>query len=275
MPFGLRTVAAARILTTANDEYSSLEDSEVEVSTRKIDLKQLDRAIAKVGVRGKPIEVVLPKGVSSLGENETMVVVLRGSRMALVRRTRAVGASVTDRELRLRFEGAEAAVDDLTTEQSSPTSPQLTPAEAALLDEAGFVEADGDTTSGLERSRIEFGIMLSESLSLEAAGQALGVSPSRLRQRLGSRTLYGVKEAGAWRLPRFQFESRSKLVRHIDKVLPAIAIDAHPLAVRNWFTTPHPDLVVGKGDAERPVTPLQWLSAGLAAKTVADLADEI
>jgi len=245
------------------------------VAGQEIDLKQLGRALAKVGARGKPIKVVLPKGVSSLGENETMVVVLRGSRLALVRRTRAVGASVTDRELRLRFEGAEAAVDGLTTEQSSPTSPQLTPAEAALLDEAGFVEADGDTTSGLERSRIELGIMLSESLSLETAGQALGVSPSRLRQRLGSRTLYGIKEAGAWRLPRFQFESPSKLVRHIGKVLPAIASDAHPLAVRTWFTTPHPDLVVGKGDAERPVTPLQWLSAGLAAKTVADLADEI
>jgi hypothetical protein len=118
-------------------------------------------------------------------------------------------------------------------------------------------------------------MLLGESLSLDAAARTLAVSTGRLRQRLapGERTLYGIKEGRAWKIPRFQFASKGRLVRGIDQVLPRIRPDAHPLAVAAWFSTPHQDLVVGEDD-ER-VTPRGWLLAGRDPGAVAELAEEI
>jgi hypothetical protein len=93
-------------------------------------------------------------------------------------------------------------------------------------------------------------------------------------KRLGQRTLFGIKDGRSWRLPRFQFDAKKKkLVRGIDKVLPRIRLDAHPLEVVTWFSIPHQDLVVGEN--EEPVTPLDWLAGGRSPETVAQLADEI
>ena len=126
-----------------------------------------------------------------------------------------------------------------------------------MLDEAGFADAprNADAGGALERSRIELELLLRESLTLEEAARALAVSSGRLRQRLGptERTLYGIKEGRAWRIPKFQFASKGKLVRGIDRVLPRIRPDAHPLAVAAWFSTPHQDLVIG--EREERVTP--------------------
>jgi len=160
-------------------------------------------------------------------------------------------------------------------EPAMPSPPRLTPAEAKLLDSAGFVEASPDIPSALERTRTEMEFLLRKSHSLGAAAAALRMRPTQLRQRLRSRTLYGIKVAGTWRLPLFQFESQSRLVPHIGKVLAAISPDAHPLAVSAWFSIPHPDLIVNKGRAARRVSPREWLSAGLSTKEVVDLADEV
>jgi hypothetical protein len=180
---------------------------------------------------------------------------------------------VSDRELRLRLAGAQAAVEPLVAAPPTLHVPQLSGAEASMLDEAGFREAKSGGTGALERSRIELEILLRESLSVDEAASLLHVSTGRLRQRLSARTLYGVKEGRAWRLLRFQFDKKGKLVRGIDQVLPHIRADAHPLAVARWFSTPHQDLVAG--EEEERVTPLQWLSAGLAAGEVAELIQEI
>jgi hypothetical protein len=108
----------------------------------------------------------------------------------------------------------------------------------------------------------------------QAAGH-LGVAESRVRQRLGERTLYGIKRPGGWRLPRFQFTTRVTergTVPGIERVLPRLAPDLHPLEVVGWLTTPNPDLTVG--EEERPVSPLDWLTAGLSPAAVADLAED-
>jgi hypothetical protein len=151
----------------------------------------------------------------------------------------------------------------------------LTATEAEVLDEAELREPRGDAPGAYERSRINYDILLArESWSLAQAAKLLRVNPSRLRQRLSSanRTLYGIKDGRAWRIPKFQF-SRGKLVRGIGEVLPRIRADAHPLAVRNWFTTPHQDLVVGASG--RRITPLEWLSSGRSPADLAALAEEI
>ncbi len=252
---------------------STMQTLKLSEATRR-SLAALGRAVDTVPAHAEPIEVRLPEGAHPVDENEVLVVVL-GRHEALVSRKKVRGRSVDFRELRLRLAGAEAAVESLAAARPSADAPQLTRGEAVLLDEAGLTEEKTDAPSALERSRIELEVLLSESLSLDDAAKFLGVSPARLRQRLSrkERTLYGIKDGRVWRLPRFQFERSGKLVRGIATVLPHVRSDAHVLAVKTWFSSPHQDLVVGEN--EEPVTPLAWLSAGRPAKDVAMLAEEI
>jgi excisionase family DNA binding protein len=205
-------------------------------------------------------------------EQDQVTVVVLGPHEGLVSRLNLRGRKVSSRELRLRLAGAELAVDGLVMDPPAARVPQLAAGEAALLDEAGLPE-QASGVGALERSRIELEALLHESLTIAEAARFLQVSTGRLRQRLARRTLYGVKEGRSWRLPRFQLDQRGKLVRGIDKVLPYVRPDAHPLAVSLWFTSPHQDLVIG--DDEAQASPRQWLRAGRPPEAVARLADEI
>ncbi len=234
----------------------------------------LDEAVRRASRGSKPIAVNLATNALPVADDEVVVVVV-GRDRALVSRTHVRGRPVDLREMRLRLAGVEAAVEKVAS-SPRPDAPSLSAAEASLLDEAGFGEEPSDAVAALDRSRIDLEIMLGESLSLEEAAKALGLkTTSRLRQRLSAaeRTLYGIKEGRGWRIPKFQFAGRGKLVRGIDKVLPRVRVDAHPIAVQRWFTSPHQDLVVG--DDEHPVSPIAWLSAGGSTEEVAALAAEI
>ena len=195
-----------------------------------------------------------------------------GQGQALVGRPTARGRATTVRDVR---RWVEAAVDGLAADSDLPMAAGLSVAEASMLDEAGLPETRPDEAGALERSRVEYELLLRDSLTLEKAAKDLGVSTSRLRQRLSTevRSLYGIKEGRGWRIPRFQFQKRGQLVRNIDKVVPHIRAGAHPLAVKTWFLTPHADLPVG--DDDEPATPLAWLAAGRPADVVAGLAEEI
>ena len=124
----------------------------------------------------------------------------------------------------------------------------------------------------LTETALEYARLLQSSLSVEQAAKLLGVNPSRVRQRLTGhpRTLYGIKEGKAWRVPRFQFAGR-KPVPGVAAVIGALPPDLHPVAVRRWLTTPHPDLRVDPDEA-RSVAPLEWLRTGRAPEVVTDLA---
>ncbi|MCW5834180.1 MAG: hypothetical protein KIS78_17410 [Labilithrix sp.] len=238
------------------------------------ELVELGRAAERAS-RGRPApaEVGL-KGRSPVAEDEVVVIVL-SRHAALVSRVTVKGRALDVRELRRRLAGAEVAVERFVDAHRDVAPPRLARSEAAMLDEAGFVDATTEAGGALERSRIELDILLAESLTLEEAARALAVSTGRLRQRLGptSRTLYGIKDGRAWRIPKFQFASKGKLVRGIERVLPRLRPDAHPLAVAAWFSTPHQDLVVG--DREERVTPRAWLLAGRDPNVVAELAEEV
>ena len=124
----------------------------------------------------------------------------------------------------------------------------------------------------LTETALEYARLLQSSLSVEQAAKLLSVNPSRVRQRLTGhpRTLYGIKEGKAWRVPRFQFAGR-KAVPGVAAVIGALPPDLHPVAVRRWLTTPHPDLRINADEA-RAVAPLEWLRTGRAPEVVADLA---
>jgi hypothetical protein len=232
----------------------------------------LRQAFGKVRTHAKAVTVELPKGAALVDRPDEVLVLVLGPHMGLVSRTTLHGRAVDMRELELRLAGAEVAVEGLA-KAPAVESPPLSPTEASMLDAAGLIESESAGPGAFEKSQIAYEMLLQRSFTLEQAAKVLDVNPSRLRQRLGQRTLYGIKDGRSWRVPRFQFDAKKKLVRGIEKVLPHIRLDAHPLEVATWFSVPHQDLVVG--DKEEPVTPLDWLAGGRSPETVAELADEI
>lgn len=231
------------------------------------------KALAAVAKRASPsgqtIELSFGNTTGAIGQHELVVLVL-SSTGTVVRRAEIAGHAGADAVATV-LRGIELAAARLAVRPALP-APPLAPSDASLLDEAGLVEG-ADGKDPLERTRMELDLLLSCSWSLDDAAHKLKVSPGRLRQRLGERTLYGIKVARAWRIPQFQFAKPGRLVRDIGKVLPAVSAGAHPLSVVTWFTSPHQDLVVG-GD-EKQVTPIAWLEAGLDVDVVVQLAAEV
>lgn len=108
--------------------------------------------------------------------------------------------------------------------------------------------------------------LLADALTVREAAAELGVSDSRVRQRLAARTLLGVQTGAGWRLPR-AVVTASAGANGLDRVLPAFPPDAHPVAVLALLEHPHVDLRL----ADQPVSPLTWLEGGGDADTVAGL----
>ncbi|HVC79931.1 MAG TPA: DNA-binding protein [Chloroflexota bacterium] len=153
---------------------------------------------------------------------------------------------------------------------------EWSPEQAAALERGGLsltpLDLD-DPENALATSIAAYSSLLLESLDLGSAAQRLGVSESRLRQRLGARTLYGIKWEGRWLLPRFQFTEHG-LLPGLEVVIPALDPEIAPPAVARWFTAPDPDLAVGA----QSLSPQAWLAGGrdpgVVAAIAADLAEE-
>jgi hypothetical protein len=124
--------------------------------------------------------------------------------------------------------------------------------------------------SPLARTAAATAVLLAASLTVAEAATLLGVDPSRIRQRLAAGSLYGLKRADGWRLPRFQFAD-GRLVPGIERVLPHLDRALHPLAVVRWFEQPDPDLEID----DAPVSPRAWLLAGGDPAPVATLAADL
>ena len=154
--------------------------------------------------------------------------------------------------------------------QASPAE-ELTAAEAAALARGGFDLRPwpAERPSPLATTAAAYAALLAASLTVAEAATLLGVDPSRIRQRLAAGSLYGVKLADGWRLPRFQFDAR-RLVPGIAQVLPHLDRELHPLTVVRWFELPNPDLLLD----DVPVSPRDWLrSGGDPAPVIAQAAD--
>jgi hypothetical protein len=151
---------------------------------------------------------------------------------------------------------------------------ELNASDIAVLEQGGFelepLPLDG--THPLIRSAATYAALIASSLSVAQAASRLHVEGSRVRQRLGERSLYGIKMRSGWRLPLFQFADQGT-VPGIDAVFPCLDATLHPLSIVGWFTTPNPDLTYG--DDEEPVSPLIWLIAGRSPAPVMELASSL
>ncbi|MHA7817544.1 MAG: hypothetical protein ACX93N_13780 [Pseudohaliea sp.] len=118
----------------------------------------------------------------------------------------------------------------------------------------------------------EFAQMVATGLSQRAVADLLGVSTSRIRQKLEARELYAVRASGGRVCPRFQFGPKGALPG-LEAVLRAIRPDAHPVAVQRFFMDVHPDLE--SETLDHALSPHEWLMTGHPPEAVAALASEL
>ncbi len=124
-------------------------------------------------------------------------------------------------------------------------------------------------TDPLAQSIADYMALLDTSLTTSQAAKYLKVDPSRIRQRLRERSLYGIEYDGEKRLPRFQFERR-RVIPGLAEVLAELPVPLNPLDVAEWFLSPNPDLELP--DRLAPISPREWLLSGRAVQEVVALA---
>ncbi|PQP17276.1 hypothetical protein C5613_34740 [Rhodococcus opacus] len=146
----------------------------------------------------------------------------------------------------------------------NPAAPPLSDHDAALLDQAGFVDDPAAATTARVDRDIRMQELVRHSLSIAEAADRLGVTAARIRQRLGEGTLWAFQSGRNRLLPPAQFTDTGA-VPHLDHVMPLLAKDLHPLTAQALLTRPQPSLTV----EGRPVSIVAWLTG--SAGTTADI----
>jgi hypothetical protein len=156
-----------------------------------------------------------------------------------------------------------------TTIVSENPAGELTEAERdALLKGGGtFEPLPPGTPDPRARTAAKYATLLASSFKVDDVAKMLGVDPSRIRQRLKERSMYGIKTREGWRIPRFQFDG-CRMIPGVERVIAAMPIDEHPLGFFNWFTLPDPDFWID----DVSVSPSEWLRHGGDPARVVELA---
>ena len=137
-----------------------------------------------------------------------------------------------------------------------PAAPALSEHDAELLTGAGFVTDPAAATAARVDRDIRMQDLVRSCLSVADAAQRLGVTTARIRQRLTDGTLWAFDSGRNRLLPPAQF-TETGAVPHLEKVLPLLGKDLHPLTVQALLTQPQPSLTVGGG---HPVSIVAWLT---------------
>lgn len=120
------------------------------------------------------------------------------------------------------------------------------------------------------RMSAEYGVICADALSQQQAADYLGVSQSRVRQRLLEGSLFAIQHLGERLLPRFQFEGGQSLP-HLAPILRTLGSEAHPLRVFRFFGMPNADLQDADGN---PMSVREWLISGGSLEPVLKLAED-
>jgi len=177
------------------------------------------------------------------------------------------GIELSDEEFAVLLDDA---FDGLATDVETDPSRSLTPAETTALAGGGADLRPLGAEEPVPRAETAatYVALLAGGLTVAQSAARLDVDPSRIRHRLADRMLFGIRLRAGWRLPAFQFTEDGGMVPGLDRVLPSIPPDLHPLAVWRWLTTPVADLALDGSE----ITPLQWLAGGGPPAPVAALA---
>lgn len=167
----------------------------------------------------------------------------------------------------------QRVVEEVAERRSAPREEDRLPEpEAAALRRAGLLGTPlpTDAPDPVACLAAAYATLVASSLSVAEAALRLKVDPSRVRQRLTERSLFGFKQRGEWRLPAFQFDAAGT-VPGLEVVVPRLDLGLHPVAVEQWFSLPCSDLEFD----EHAVSPRDWLRAGGSTEAAAEIAAEI
>ena len=152
----------------------------------------------------------------------------------------------------------------------------LSAAERTFLRSVGGrgVDADEAVVAEAERTNLttlaaEYAQLVASADSMSEVAERLGVKSSRIRQRIGNRSLCAIDTGGTRVFPRFQFAGATTLPG-LGEVLGAFDPDTHPVALARFFLTPTSDLESDLADGA--ISPREWLLAGLPVEAVVELA---
>lgn len=152
----------------------------------------------------------------------------------------------------------------------------LTASEVAFLKEGGASGVDGNDAQVQADNLVvitsEYAQMAASSLTQKETAELLGVSTSRIRQRLDANSLYSIDNGNGRVCPRFQFAEHQTLPG-LDVLLKCISRDVHPVAVQRFFLTNNPDLI--SSEVSSPMSPRDWMLSGHSIDPVCGLAAEL
>ena len=150
--------------------------------------------------------------------------------------------------------------------------------ETALLEEGGFDVRDHRSAGpiAVESATGEFRELVATSLPLPQVARILKSDAESVRGRIESPApdLYAFRWQDSWRVPAVLFRDGAELVPHVDRVVRALRPGMHPIAFRNWFTTPNPDLSTGES-AEDDLSPKDWLCSDRDPERVVRIAESV
>lgn len=118
----------------------------------------------------------------------------------------------------------------------------------------------------------EYAQMVATALSQQEVARRLGVSTSRIRQRLDNGSLYAIDGPSGRICPQFQIADGSTLPG-LEAVLEVISREAHPVVVQRFFLTVSPDLE--SDTLGQTLSPRDWLLTGHSLEPVKLLAQEL
>lgn len=140
----------------------------------------------------------------------------------------------------------------------------------ALLTEFGFVIEPAAATAARVDRDIRMQDLVQSSLSVTDAAARLGVSTARIRQRVADGTLWAFTSGRSRLLPPAQFTAVGE-VPHLEKVMPLVAKNLHPLTVQSLFARPQPSLTV----EGCPVSIVAWLTGSTGIASDIERADDV
>lgn len=111
----------------------------------------------------------------------------------------------------------------------------------------------------------EYTLLVLTSYTQKAVAELLGVSTSRVRQRIDSGSLYAIEGSAGRVCPAFQF-SETGTLPGLDAVLNDLSQNAHPVAVQRFFLSPSLDLE--SNEIEGALSPRDWLLSGHSTEPV-------
>ncbi len=136
----------------------------------------------------------------------------------------------------------------------------LTHKEQAVLRGGGLRLDPEPGTDPRTEAAVKYAAIVKRSLTTKAASERLGLTASHVQQMTADRSLYSFLISDVRYIPDFQFTGDG-LVPNIAQVNKALPPHMHPVGVYNWFHLPNADLFPD-GDADNPVSPLEWLCDG-------------